>query len=217
MDMNVVEDHSLKHIPNEHNVFTQLTTECVVQTTDDKGKDYGNNCEKSKIPDEYVKIEQMLVVSKSTKNDGCSNGKCLCLDCGSSSDENRFSQSLHKMIILGELQKLRRSLRKHICSLDGIHMPKKDKIYLRMQFTANLIKADEFMIEITRTCNLPCTLQFYVNMFQLEAQFNENLQRYNDILTCLSNSDTEENQGICNQFVNHFYLFLTKFQTLLFN
>lgn len=218
MDMNVVEKQNTENIPTEFDVSTQLTTACENQTTDDEVKECSDNCENSReTPDDCVEIEKMLVVTRPTQNDGCSDGKCLCLDCGRSTDGHRFSQSLHKMFVLEALQKLRGSVRKHICRLDEIRMPKKDKIYLRMKFTANLIKVDEFMMEITRTYNLPCTLQFYINMFQLEAQFSKNLQRFNDVLTCLIVNDVQENQGILNQFFNHFNVLYSQLQVLLFD
>lgn len=88
----------------------------------------------------------------------------------------------NRMIILEALVKLRVAAQKNINRLLYADISLKDRKILKTKFTNTLMEVDKYMMQMTHTRDLEYTT-IYASLYQLEAQYNVDLQNYIDILT----------------------------------
>lgn len=124
----------------------------------------------------------------------------LYLDVRSSTGQNSFTHR-NRTIILEALVKLRVAAQKNIIRMSSDNISLKDRKYLETKFTNTLVEVDKYMMEITHTRDLKYTT-IYASLYQLESQYNVDLQNYVDILTC-----SKTKQGILYKCLKYLCFF----------
>lgn len=105
----------------------------------------------------------------------------LYFDICSSTGQNSFTHR-NRTIILEALVKLRVATQKNMNRLPCADISSKDRKSLKTKFTNTLVEVDKYMMQMTHTRELEYTT-IYASLYQLEAQYNFDLQNYIDILT----------------------------------
>lgn len=95
------------------------------------------------------------------------------------SDQNRLR---HRLTILESLVSLRVAAHKKMCRLPKENIPQTDKKYLKTRFMIVLNDTDKYMTQMTHMRGLTFA-SIYANLYQLEKQFNADIQKYIDIST----------------------------------
>lgn len=130
-----------------------------------------------KVSSKSFKKVQNEVETKTSYN----KSLILYLDIRSSTGQNSFTHR-NRTIILEALVKLRVAAQKNMNRLPYADISLKDKRSLKTKFTNTLVEVDKYMMQMTHSRELEYTT-IYASLYQLEAQYNFDLQNYIDILT----------------------------------